>query len=137
MRRDYYRGPDVLVTGECFEVMTPTPHRYRLGELAAVRVVRHGPRRAVVTSMQVAAGAVVLVGVSWSALNSVGSYLVAATLVGLPCIASGICLRLRPRVHELRARYHNCDVSLYGSADTRVFGQVRRALIRAREGVVQ
>jgi len=39
---------------------------------------------------------------------------------------------LRPRL-EIRARYGAADVGLFSTSDTRTFGQVRRALIRALE----
>jgi len=137
MRRDYYRGPDVLVTDECIEVWDPVPHRFQVGELDAVRVVRHRLDRTVTLSAQAAGGALVLVGLSWPSLTSAGSWLIAVMLITAPCVASGICLRLRPRAQELRAMYRNRDVSLYVSADARAFGQIRRALTRAREGVLK
>ncbi|WP_432980940.1 DUF6232 family protein [Dactylosporangium sp. CA-233914] len=38
-----------------------------------------------------------------------------------------------PAAQEIRAQYGRHDVSLFRSTDRRVFGQVRRALIRALE----
>jgi hypothetical protein len=41
----------------------------------------------------------------------------------------------RPRRHELRADYRGISVTLFASADPRVFNQVRRALLRAVENL--
>ena len=137
MSHIYYQSPGVLVTDRCFEVRHPVRHRFDLDALYDIRVVRHPLDRTVTTSMHTAGGALVLVAASWQALNSAGAWLVAIILVASPSAASAICLRLRPRLLELRARYHGCVVSLYSSSDARTFGQVGRALIRAREAAVR
>ena len=129
----YYRGSDALVTEDTFEVRWPRPQRFPVRELRGVRVVRHALDRTVVASMHTALGAFVFVAFSWPVLDSVEAWFLALMLVATPAAVSGVCLRVRPRAHELRAHYGDRDVSLYTSDDPRVFGQVQRALVRARE----
>ncbi|MBT8228053.1 MAG: hypothetical protein HKP61_19055 [Dactylosporangium sp.] len=130
----YYRGPDAFITHEAFEVLTPYPQRFNVQDLRELRVVRHSLDRTVTASIHTATGALIIVALSWSLLNSVEAWLLAVLLVATPSAVGGACMRIRPRAQELRAVYHNHDVLLYSSDDARVFGQVQRALVRAREG---
>ncbi|NJC68985.1 hypothetical protein HC031_04470 [Planosporangium thailandense] len=41
---------------------------------------------------------------------------------------------LRPRIFELRAHHRGVEVLLFSCSDPRIFGQVRRGLVRALEG---
>ncbi len=129
----YYRGPDVIVTDEVFEVRHPYYRRFLIDELAFVHVVRHERDDTVVISTRTAAGALVLVATSWHLLRTVEAWLLAILLVAAPSALSGVCHRLRPRAQELRAVYRHYDVTLYLSSDPQVFGQVRRALARVLE----
>jgi hypothetical protein len=53
-------------------------------------------------------------------------------IVALAGIA-GVALRPKPVSWELRAFHEGSDICLYQSTDTLVFGQVKRALVRALE----
>ncbi|MBN1172741.1 MAG: hypothetical protein JXA67_11255 [Micromonosporaceae bacterium] len=135
--RLYYRSPEALITDEAFEVLVPYPQRFRVKDLTRLHVVRHPRDRTVTASIHAATGALVIVGLSLPSIHSAEAWLIAVLLIGTPSLVSGACMHIRPRAQELRASYHNHDVSLFTSDDARVFGQVQRALIRAREGCDQ
>jgi len=130
----YYRGPNVLITHEVFQVMSPQPRTFSIRELRGVCVVEGGRR-------------------PWIAVPAwFGSALVAATAVALPValvsphvfvivlvlaaasVISVACLRDSSAPYELRALHRGQEVTLYRCRDLQTFGQVRRALQRSIEG---
>jgi hypothetical protein len=131
----YYRGPTVRVTHEVFEVWSPRPQRYAIADLRDVHVVRGRPDPLALASA--AATGVVLAGVaaSWPFLHSAGAWLVATALIAVPAAMGGACWRINPPEWALRATYRSYQVELFRCPDARVFGQVRRALMRALEEV--
>jgi hypothetical protein len=79
----YYRGPQVVVTHEVFDVWWPCRHRFLIKDLEDVREL-HGRRL------------------------------------------------IRPEL-ELIGTYRGAPVCLFATQDPRVFGQIKRALVRAFE----
>ena len=129
----YYRGRLARVTDEMFEVNLPYRHSYPIRELRDVYVVRG--RRDLVALGLTGLVFVLLVGVAVATplLRPPRDWLAAVVAVGLPAIVGGACWRLRRPRYELRATYRGYSVQLITTSDPRVFGQVRRALLRAME----
>ena len=132
---DFYRAPGIRITNEWFSV---AGRRFRIGELSRLHVVR-GSRDPLVTRSVVAAG-VVLAGIG-VALGyggglyrlSAATYLILAVAVLLPLALAALGNRLRPPGYELWGRYQGLNVLLFSCDQERQFGQVTRALLRARE----
>jgi hypothetical protein len=134
-RETLLRRPGIRVTGRWFIVGS---RRYDVSELSHLRTVRgpHDPLtlRAVITTGVVLAaiGAVMAASsasrpIQLSALPALG----AALLV--PVVLAWMGYKLRPRPFELWAEYRGMTIQLFYSDSEREYGQVCRALVRARE----
>jgi hypothetical protein len=126
--RTYYRGPDAVVTDETFTWQTRPVRTFVLVDLRDVGRVRHEASRIgrVVAGLllAVAGGVWVQQALPGRWYAGVGALVAALTVVGW---------RSRSR-WRLTASYRGLgEVTLYGSADPRVFNQVTRALLRAME----
>ena len=127
--RTYYRGPDAAVTDELFIWQTRATKVFVVSELRHVSLEREtGSRlgRVVAAVLLAVAGAVwvqLALPARWYA--GIGALTVALVVAGWPP---------RTRVWALRAGYRGDEqVTLYTTADQRVFHQVSRALRRAVE----
>ena len=127
--------PGIRVTGRWFIVGS---RRYDVTELSHLRTVRgrHDPlttRAVVTTGVVLAAVGAVMIGstasrpIQLSAVPALG----AALLV--PLVLAWVGYRLRPRPVELWADYRGTTIQLFSSDSEREYGQVCRALVRARE----
>jgi len=112
--------PGIRVTGRWFIVGS---RRYDVTELSHLRTVRgrHDPltTRAVVTTGVV--------------LAAVGAVMIGSTALLVPLVLAWLGYRLRPRPFELWADYRGTTIQLFSSDSEREYGQVCRALVRARE----
>jgi hypothetical protein len=131
----YYRGPTARITHEVFEVWGPHFQRYSIADLRDVHVVRGGPDPLALASAGATGVVMAAVAASWPFLHSPEAWLVAAALVAAPAVLGGACWRINPPEWALRATYRSYQVELFRCPDARVFGQVRRALLRALEEV--
>jgi hypothetical protein len=132
--RIYYRGPDALVTQERFVWRTSSPRIFIVRELHQAVLVRSNvPDRRVNPALLVALVMTVLATASWLLVGPV----VGAALGFLAVLTAGAALVSRPRrttyEWQVRATYMGSHVTVYASADQRVFNQVARALRRAIE----
>jgi Family of unknown function (DUF6232) len=132
----YYRGPSALITDRAFEVWCPYRQRFAISELHDVHVVRGGPDPLAVGTTRVAGVSAVVVAALWPFLHSPASWVVTLTFVVVPGAVSGACWRLNRPDWELRATYRGYQVQLFRSRDPRIFGQVKRGLMRAMEAGV-
>jgi hypothetical protein len=112
--------------------------RYPVAELRHLRTVR-GPRDSFATRTMVTAGAllvgtVVLLGVARDT-GPLGpsTYLAIAGSAALLFLLAMLGYRMRPSPFELWAEYRGMTVRLFYSDSEREYGQVTRALVRARE----
>jgi hypothetical protein len=105
---------------------------YLLSGLSDIQVGR-GPwdRAARLLAIVTGTAAVGIVLIAWR-LNVDGWFGAGALLATMGC-GLGYRLRTRPREHELHAEYHGGMVLLLTERDTLRFGQICRALGRARE----
>ncbi|MGI5215067.1 DUF6232 family protein [Plantactinospora sp. CA-290183] len=132
---ELYRQPGIHITTEAFTV---AGRRFSIAELTQLHTARgpHDP----LTIRAVAVTAAVLVGIG-VALGYTGDLYAfpATTYVGLgltafvPMGLAAVGHRWRPPAYELWGRYQGSMVLLFSSDHERQFGQVTRALIRARE----
>ncbi len=127
--RTYYRGPDAAVTDELFIWQAGATKVFVVAELQRVGRVREEAGR---LGRVVAAVLLAVAGAGWVELElparwyvGIGALVVALALAGWP---------VHTRSWALRATYRGADdVTVYTSADPRVFNQVSRALQRAIE----
>jgi hypothetical protein len=131
----YYRGPEAMITHEVFRVYVPQRRTFRIEELSDVHVLRGDLHPVRVVAAHTAGGALVVVAASWPFVHTPTAFLLMLMLVAAPSAVSGACSRLTPRPYELRATYRSLEVRLYRSTDERMFGQVKRGLIRSLEGM--
>jgi hypothetical protein len=129
----YYRGRLALITDEVFEVNFPYRHRYALRELQDIYVVRGGRDLLALGATGLVFVLLVGVGLATPLLRTPQQWLTALVAVMLPAIVGGACGRLRRPRYELRATYRGDSIQLFSTSDAQVFGQVKRALIRAME----
>lgn len=131
--RTYYRREGVWVTDQWLVI---TGRRYPISDLRNLRTVRgpHDPLVGWTAGVSVA----LLIGVL--AVLASGSYreaptagLVITFLALLPATLAGAAWRFRRRDFELWADYRGMPVLVLRSYDATAYGQICRALIRARE----
>ncbi len=127
--RTYYRGPDAAVTDELFIWQAGATKAFVVAELRDVGRVRDRSSR---LGRVVAAVLLAVAGAVWVQLDlrarwyvGIGALVVALAVAGWPP---------QTRSWALRGAYRgDTAVTLYTSADARVFHQVSRALQRAME----
>ncbi|WP_091078259.1 DUF6232 family protein [Micromonospora nigra] len=130
-----YARPGIVVTTEQFSVGGGT---WRVADLTHLHTTR-GPHdrvavRATVVSAAVVAGVGVLLGFSGGLQRlTAGAYLLLGAVFLLPVLLAVAGDRWRPPPHELWGRCRGAEILLFSSDDERQFGQVSRAVRRARE----
>lgn len=130
-----YRQPGVCVTTEWFIVAS---RRFPIRELTGLHTAR-GPHHPVaVRAVVVAWTMIAVIGASISFLGDIhrvapGVYLALGAAAFVPALITLLGQRLRPRAYELWARYRGRQMLIFATDSEREFGQVTRALIRARE----
>ena len=129
------RQPGIRVSGRWFIVGS---RRYDVTELSHLRTVRgpHDPltiRAVITTSVVLAAiGAVMAASNAGRPIRLSAVPALAAALL-VPVVLAWVGHRLRPRPFELWADYRGLTIQLFYTDNEREYGQVCRALVRARE----
>jgi hypothetical protein len=131
--RTYYRGHDAVVTSELFVRRATSAKTYVIRDMRDVCIVRqpgNGGSKALSTTL-IAALIVGAAVAAWAA----GAWPVLLLIgVASPAVVGGTLLGQRNSERwDLQATYRGQPVTLYSSADVRVFNQVTRALRRAIE----
>jgi len=85
--------------------------------------------------MGAAAIAVVVFVGSWSVMHSIPAVVIGALLTLIAVGYGSAAFRLYPTPLELHATYRGDDVRLWYTRDALMFGQVKRALVRAMEAM--
>jgi hypothetical protein len=134
---DLYRKPGISVTTELFIV---GGRRFPITELTDLRTARgpHDPLtvRAVMVTGVVLAGIGLALGYTGGIYQLTAmSYLSLGVAALVPVVLAAAGHRLRPPAYELWGRYQGVTLLLFTSDHEREFGQVTRALLRAREAV--
>jgi hypothetical protein len=129
----YYEGPYAVVTSDVFRVRCPYHHEFAVTELRDVGVVRGGLDSLSVGTTCLAGGSLVVFTASWPFIHTPVGWLGAVVFATTPWVVSVSCWRLRRPEQELWATYRHQRVQLFTCRNERVFGQVRRALLRALE----
>ncbi|MFI7573729.1 DUF6232 family protein [Micromonospora sp. NPDC049497] len=130
-----YARPGIIVTVERFTVGRTS---WRVAELTHLRTGR-GPHdrvavRAVVVTATMVGGVGLLLGFTGGLHRlTAGAYLILGGVFLVPVLLALAGDRWRPPAYELWGRRRSEDVLLFSSDDERQFGQVTRALRRARE----
>ncbi|MEU8262388.1 DUF6232 family protein [Micromonospora sp. NPDC048999] len=134
-----YARPGIVVTSERFNVGR---NSWRVAELTQLWTAR-GPHdrlalRVVVVTAALIGTVGVLLGFTGGLQRLTATAYLALGAVGLlPLLLVAIGDRWRPPAYELWGRHQGAEVLLFSSDDQRQFGQVARALRRAREGARQ
>lgn len=132
-----YARPGIVVTAERFTVGR---NSWPVAELTQLWTTR-GPHdrlalRAVMATAAMIGGVGVLLGFTGGLQRLTAEAYLALGAVGLlPVLLVVVGDRWRPPAYELWGRHQGAEVLLFSSDDERQFGQVTRALERAREGV--
>jgi hypothetical protein len=128
--RTYYRGPDAVITDTHFVWQTPAVKIFAIDDLDDVRLERTvaGGRSAV----ELGLGAILLTA-AVSAGLTFGPIAAVIPVLALITVALAALRRRSAQAWEIRARYRTQDVTIYTSADPRIFNQVTRALRRTIE----
>ncbi len=135
----YYPGPCVRVTDRAFEVQSP-PQAYEIRDLRhVVAVQRETPIDTCATTIRACLAGITAIAattamIDWPRLDEVMivTAVVASVIVVSTMVVCGMP-RPRRRMQELWAVYRGRPVCLFKTTDELVFGQVRRALLRAIE----
>jgi hypothetical protein len=129
----YYRSTDLMITEEIFALWSPEPQVYVLDEVQGVRVVRGSIHPARIVLLVLGLLAVLGVAVAWPVIDSAGEYLFAFAAIVAPPMVGSTSRALTPRTLHLVGHHLGVPVVLFTSSDMLVFGQVKRALMRAFE----
>jgi hypothetical protein len=129
----FYRSPELLISRDAF-VPLFSRYRFALADLHRVRVVRGasdlGNHRAV--TYAVLGGLAVTAAVGPLVDASRGWAVAALAIVGALVVA-GFSRTLRRTRWQLQAEHGGTTICLYSTTDTREFGQVKCAMVRALE----
>ncbi|MFG1951043.1 DUF6232 family protein [Micromonospora sp. NPDC048830] len=132
-----YARPGIVVTADRFTVGSTT---WQVADITHLHTSR-GPHdrlavRAVAATAVVIAGVGVVLGFAGGLERlTARAYLALGAVVLLPLLLAAVGDRWRPPPYELWGWYRGVEVLLFSSDDERQFGQVSRAVRRAREGV--
>jgi hypothetical protein len=134
--RIYYRSKDLVITDRAVIVLQERRITFPIAELSGVHAVcdtvESGGRRPAVR--RTAGGAAVLLLVSAPVLDSPGALAVTlATAATLTASAAINGASRTSRLWELRATHRGTQVCLFNTTDARIFGQVKRAMVRTLE----
>lgn len=130
-----YARPGIVVTVDRFTVGRTS---YRIADLTHLRTTR-GPHdriavRAVVITASMLGGVAMLLGFTGGLQRlTAGAYLILGAVLLLPAALALVGGRWHPPPHELWGWHRGAEVLLFSADDERQFGQVTRALLRARE----
>ncbi|PZF98446.1 DUF6232 family protein [Micromonospora endophytica] len=130
-----YARPGIIVTADRFTVGSSS---WRVAELTHVHTTR-GPHdrvatRAVLISASMIVGAGLVLGFTGGLHRlTAGAYLLLGAVFLVPVLLAAAGDRWRPPAHELWGRRGDTEELLFSSDDEQQFGQVTRALRRARE----
>jgi len=129
----FYRSTDLMITEEIFALWSPEPRVFVLDEVQGVHVVRGAIHPARIVLMVMGVLAVVGVLIAWPVIDSAGEYLFAFAALTAPPMVGSTSRALTPRTLHLVGRHLGVRVVLFSSSDMLMFGQVKRALMRAFE----
>jgi len=129
-----YRQPGIHVTPEWFVV---AGRKFPVRELSNLRTTRGAPDRLTVRAVGPTAVVLAAIGAAlgFRGLDRLNPAICLALLLAVfvPVALAWIGHRRRPRPYELWGWYRGMDTLLFRSDEERQFGQVTRALRRARE----
>jgi hypothetical protein len=129
----FYRGEDAFITHEVFEARSPDLRSFLIRELTGVHVVHDTHDALFPRAAMIGIGAILLgIAVVKGSIAGLSMWTVLALAAVLSSTISLGCVR-NIRTYELRAVYRGRVVCLFKTRDTRVLGQVVRALRRAAE----
>ncbi|MEU7755381.1 DUF6232 family protein [Micromonospora sp. NPDC049101] len=130
-----YARPGIIVTVDRFTVGRTS---YRVADLTHLRTTRGPHDRIAVRAVAITAGMIGGVGLLLGFTGGLqhltaGAYLILGAVFLLPGALALAGDRWRPPPHELWGWYGGAETLLFSADDERQFGQVTRALLRARE----
>lgn len=129
-----YEQPGIRITPEWFIV---AGRRYPVSELSDLHTVRGAPDRLTVRAVVASVVVLIAIGVAlgfrgFDRLSPAACLALAAAAL-VPVALAWVGHRVRPRPYELWGRYRGLRTLLFSSDEERQYGQVTRALLRARE----
>lgn len=132
---DLYHRPGIRVTSEAFIV---AGRRFPIAELTHLQTARGPHHRLTVRAVSVTTVVVIGIGVALGYTGDLHrlpatTYVLLGLAALVPVVLAAVGHRWRPPAYELWGRYRGATVLLFSTDQERQFGQVTRALIRARE----
>lgn len=130
-----YQETGILVTVEVFRVGSRS---YPVRELSALRTARGPQDPFAVRLLALGGGVLVAVGAGVTVSRQpadvgTATYLAMGAAAFVPVLMAMMGSRVRPRPYELWGDYRGVSTLLFRCPDERRYGQVTRALVRARE----
>jgi len=129
----FYRSTNLMITEEVFALWSPEPRVFVLDEVQGVHVVRGSIHPVRIVLMVVGVLVVSGVLIAWPVIDSAGEYFFALTALVAPPMVGSTSRALTPRTLHLVGHHLGVQVTLFSSSDMLMFGQVKRALMRAFE----
>lgn len=127
--RTYYERAGVRITDRYVSI---DGRRYSIAELSELRTVR-GPHDPLTLGASGVAAVLFCVIVIGRSMFGPAAWIGAAAIALIPAALAVAVSKTRKRRYELWAAYHGVDVQVLAIPDAEVYGQICRALIRARE----
>jgi hypothetical protein len=128
--RIYYRGPDALLTDEHFTWHGPERAHFSIRDLREVGRVR-SVASGLSSRTLLVVGAMLACTVPWLLAAPFAAYSVILIVLATAATTLAVGRRRKVSLWQVQATYHGSRVTIYASADERVFNQVTRALSRA------
>jgi len=126
----YYRAHGVLVTSR--QLIVGAEH-YEIAELIDIAQGRGSRHPAPAIAMIIAGVDAVIIAPLLGVIRTPVVWLLGGVALTIPCLVGLVCVQRWPAQYELVAWYRGQQHILLTTRDSREFGQVSRALIRAME----
>jgi hypothetical protein len=129
----FYRGPNVVITNDAFEVACIARRRYAIAGMSAIHIVRNDPDGNPAAQRVLGLSALVSVFVVVPVVGRASAVVAVVAMLGLLLYAT-VALRTIPKVRwDLVAVYRGHLTVLYTTMDQREFEQVCQGLQRCLE----
>jgi hypothetical protein len=127
----YYHAHGVVITSR---QMSVNGERYEIAELIDIIQSRGARHPGTVVGLIIAGVEAVIVAPLLGVVHAPVVWLLGGVALVIPCAVGLVCAQRWPAQYELIAWYRGQQRTLFATRDAREFGQVCRALRRAREG---
>jgi hypothetical protein len=129
----YYRAHGVMITSDHFSVAGEHGEQYELAELTDIAQCRGDRHPGAVVGMIILGVEAVILAPLLGVVRVPVVWLLGAVALAIPAVVGLVCAQRWPARYELIGWYRGQQQILFTTRDSREFGQVSRALMRAME----